>query len=406
MATTTELTIGFIPLLDSAILIAASEAGFAEAEGLKLQLVRETSWANIRDRVAVGHFDGAHLLAPMSIAFNLGITPLTTPVVAPMALGLGGNAITVTNALYDEMRVFGDIDMMRPTQTGAALRSVVKARKAANQRRLVFAVVHPYSGHNYELRYWLGACRISPVHDIEIVVVPPPLMPDALKSGTIDGYCVGEPWNSISAIDGTGRIVTVKAAIWRSSPEKVLGLSQRFVERKPEAVEALIRACYRASEWCANPDNAHKLAGLLATKAWLGVDPAYILPALTGNIPDHDGQVVRIDDFFLPHQRAATFPWQSHALWFYTQMVRWGHASFSPRNAEIARDSFRPDIYRRALAPLNAPVPAANLKVEGALSGPLHVGASGSGLIIGPDGFFDGRIFDPDDIEGYLRSFG
>jgi ABC-type nitrate/sulfonate/bicarbonate transport system substrate-binding protein len=403
MTAPTDITLGFMPLLDSAILIAASQLGFAEQENIRLRMVRETSWANIRDRVAVGHFDGAHMLAPMPIAFNLGLGPISVPVVAPLALGLGGNAVTVSNALHDAIAAHGAIDLRAPAATGAALKAVVDQRAEQGARPLVFAVVHPYSGHNYELRYWLAACGIDPDRDIEIVIVPPPLMPDALQRGVIDGFCVGEPWNTVAVAAGTGHLATVKAAIWRSSPEKVLGLSRQFVDNNPDATAGLIRAAWRASAWCARPENAEPLAELLAGSAWLDQSVGDILPAISGRLLDAGGQVTEMADFFLPHQRAATFPWQSHALWYYSQMVRWGHVEHSTASAAIARESYRPDLYRKALAAASLPVPAANMKVEGALAGPVYVGASQAGLQLGPDGFFDGRIFDPDHLEAYLQ---
>jgi NitT/TauT family transport system ATP-binding protein len=364
--------------------------------------VRETSWANVRDRVAVGHFDGAHMLAPMPIAFNLGLTPLSLSMIAPMALGLGGNAVTVSNRIYRMMSESGPIDIMAPAKVGAALGQVIGRIRAGEGRRPIFAVVHPYSGHNYELRYWLAACGIDPEQDVEIVIVPPPLMADALKAGSIDGFCVGEPWNTAAVSEGVGHIVTVKATIWRSSPEKVLGLSARFAMEQPDRVARLIRAAYRASVWCGDPANIPSLARLLARTDILGLDERLVLPALTGLIATGGGEIVEIPDFFLPNRRAATFPWQSHALWFYSQMVRWGDAAYSPKNVLIARDSFRPDLYRQALAPLGAPVPSANLKVEGALTRPVYAGTSQSELVLGPDGFFDGRFFDPDHIDRYL----
>jgi two-component system, oxyanion-binding sensor len=384
-----NVTLGFMPLLDSALLIAAQEKGFARQEGLKLNLVRETSWANIRDRVAVGHFQGAHMLAPMPIASNLGRTPLSFPVIAPMALGLGGNAITVSNALYAAMEATGIKPDLDPATSGHALKQVVNARLNAHEPPLRFAVVHPFSGHNYELRYWLSACGIDPVNDIEIVIVPPPLMADAMEMGTVDGYCVGEPWNSVAVARQIGRIITVRAKIWRSSPEKVLGLAAEWANRNPDATDALLRALYRAAQWCAQPENHVELATVLSRKEALDVDKNDILPSLTGHLRIGGGVVADIPDFFLPLAKAATFPWQSHALWFYSQMVRWGHCTHSERNAEIARDSYRPDIYRRALFPLSIPVPDTNLKVEGALQ-------------TGADGFFDGKIFDPDHLEAYI----
>lgn len=402
MTTLTDITIGFLPLLDSAILIAAYEKRFAAEEGLSLQLVRETSWANIRDRLAVGHFEAAHMLAPMPIASNLGLQPLRVEIIVPMALGLGGNAVTVSNALYRMMAEEHDIDVLNAAATGAALKAAIAKRRAAGLPPLRFAVVHPFSGHNYELRYWLAGCGIAPDRDIEIVVVPPPLMPDALMNGMVDGYCVGEPWNSVAVDRGIGHIATVKAAIWQSSPEKVFGIEAGWASRNTDLVEALLRTMVRAAQWCGEAGNRDELATLMSQAAYLDMPASLLTPALTGSLPTGEREQVSVPDFFIPFAKAATFPWQSHGLWFYTQMIRWGHATASPENETIARQSYRPDIYRRAVEPLGISVPGANLKVEGALTVPSHAGASKSSLILGPDGFFDGRMFDPEMIDDYL----
>jgi len=395
-----RITAGFLPLLDSALLVAAREKGFADQEGIELVLVRENSWASIRDRLAVGHFDVAHVLAPMPIAFNLGLSPLAARTIAPMALGLGGNAVTVSLGLWRAMQEHGAAADFDPASTGAALRGVVASRGGAAPLR--FAVVHPHSGHNYELRYWLAACGIDPAADIEIVIVPPPLMADALGAGQIDGYCVGEPWSTAAVVKGVGRIATVKAAIWRSSPEKVLGVAAAFAEANPGALAALLRALYRAAAWCGLPGNRDELARLLGSPAYVDRPAEWLLPALSGVIGAGLEQRVTVADFFVPHAKAATFPWKSHALWFYSQMVRWGQVEPSEANEAIARDTYRPDLYRSALQSLGVALPGANAKVEGALRAATPVGSAGASLVLGPDGFFDGKIFDPDRVGEYL----
>src|SRR5262245_30705224 len=167
---------GFIPLSDCAPLVVAVERGFAAEEGLELTLVRETSWANIRDRIVVGHFDVAHMLAPMAIASTLGVGHLKVPLAVPFALGTGGNAITASNALWRPMVDAGAQPGGEPLAQGAALRAVVRGRTEP----LTLAMVYPFSAHNYELRYWLAACGIDPEHDVRLVVLPPPLLVDAL----------------------------------------------------------------------------------------------------------------------------------------------------------------------------------------------------------------------------------
>ncbi|MBS0252191.1 MAG: ABC transporter substrate-binding protein [Proteobacteria bacterium] len=404
MASLYQVTAGFMPLLDSAVLVTAKELGFAEAEGIDLTLVREMSWANIRDRLAVGHFQLAHMLAPMPIACNLGLTPLAVPTIVPMALGLGGNAVTVSNALWDAMAAYGAKPDFDPATNGNALKDVVRKRAAQYRTPLRFAVVHPYSGHNYELRYWSAACGIDPSSDIEIVIVPPPLMVDALASGTIDGYCVGEPWNSAAALLGKGHIVTVKAAIWRSSPEKVLAAGATWAQENPEALSALLRALSNAAKWCADVRNHHDLARILAEKTYVAQPIEWMIPALQGLLPVGEENAVAVSDFFVPFAKAATFPWKSHALWFYSQMVRWGQVQHNAENARIARETYRPDIYRAALKPSGIALPVANAKVEGALTAPTPVGSSGASLVLGPDGFFDGGLFDPDRLDAYIAS--
>ena len=393
-----SITAGFLPLLDSAILIIAREKGFAAAEGVDLALMRENSWANIRDRIAVGHFDVAHMLAPMPVAAALGLTPIAVPVIAPMALGLGGNAVTVSLELWQRLAAAGARGDLDAKATGAALARVVAMAKS----KLRFGVVHPHSGHNYELRYWLMASGVHPDRDVEILVLPPPLLPDALKTGAIDGYCVGEPWNSVGVESGAGRIATVKAAIWRSSPEKVLGASETWAAHNPEAMAALLRALYRAAEWCGNPEHHAEAATLLSQPVYLNVPAGLLERGLSGQLALGDGASASIADFFIPHVRAATFPWTSHALWFYSQMVRWGHVEHRAEHALRAAASYRPDLYRAAIAPLGVPVPSANAKVEGALLRPTPVGATRGTLSLGPDGFFDGRVFDPALVEAYI----
>lgn len=397
-----DIAAAFLPLLDSAVLVSAAQLGFAEDEGLRLVLNRETSWANVRDRMAVGHFDVAHMLAPMPIAFALGLSPLKADVIAPMALGLGGNAVTVSVPLHEAMQAAEAHRFSDARAAGRALKTVVETRARAGAARLVFGVVHPHSVHNLELRYWLAASGIMPDRDIEFIVAPPPLMADALSAGRIDGFCVGEPWNSVAVARGEGRIATVKSAIWRSSPEKVLGVRRDWADVDPSRMSSLIRALHRAAAWCGDAENHDALSALLAQPAHVGVDQALIRKGLEGRVLALSGEPV--PHFFEPHAGAATFPWQSHALWLYSQMVRWGMVVHSAENADLARRAYRPDLYRAALKPLGAALPGANAKVEGALAEATPVGASGGTLLLGPDGFFDGAIFDPDLLDAYVAS--
>jgi len=394
---------GFLPLLDASILIAAREIGFAKAEGLDLVLVKESSWANIRDRMAIGHFDVAHMLAPMPIASALGLMPLPLKIIAPMALGLGGNAITISNLIAAEIDSNSPLTDLSAREAGQKLSSLIRERQKTDKKPLTFGVVHPYSGHNYELRYWLAGCGIHPDKDVEIVVVPPPLMPDALSSGMLDGFCVGEPWNSIAIEKGVGTLLTTKSKIWCSSPEKVLGASEAFAIKHPETLASLIRALYEAAKWCGKSENIGQLAELLSEKQYLDAPAPILENILHGKFRSGHRKVTEIQDFFIPFDRGATFPWLSHALWFYSQMVRWGHAEWSPTSVEQLMSCYRPDLYRSALSDINAPIPSANSKVEGALKETQYVGTTHGQLALGPDGFFDGRVFDPDNLAAYIE---
>lgn len=396
----TRLTAGFLPLLDSVLLVLAQEKGFAAAEGLDLHLVRETSWANIRDRASVGQFDIAQMLAPMPLAASLGLTPIATPMIAPAVLGLGNNAITVSAGLWKAMADQGAPGDLAAGPAGAALARVV----AASPRKLRLGVVHQTSSHNYELRYWLAASGIVPDRDIEIVVLPPPLLPDALGAGGVDGYCVGEPWNSIGVATKGAHIATVKASIWQSSPDKVVGMRAAWAERNPETVAALIRAIYQAGIWCADATNHPEAARIMAGPAYLDASTEIVARALTGMLDTGDGRITHVPDFFVSHAGAANFPWKSHALWYYSQMARWGEIEASAANAAIAAACFRPDLYRSALAPLGVAVPAADYKIDGARMTAGEIAALGGTLIMGPDRFFDGQVFDPEALDAYLAS--
>jgi len=392
-----RITAGFLPLFDSLLLVVAKEMGFAESEGLALTLSRETSWANIRDRAALGHFDVALMLAPMPIAASLGLTPLATPMITPVMAGLGNNAITVSGELWRQLVVAGAPADLSPAATGAALAATVRS----SARRLRFAVVHQTSSHNYELRYWLAANGIVPDRDIEIVVLPPPLLPEALKSGGIDGYCVGEPWNSVGVETAGGHIATAKALIWQNSPDKVIGMRADWADRNPEIVQGLVRAIYRAGEWAHKPANQLAAAEIMSRPSYLDLPAGLVERALAGRLETGHGTRT-VPDFFVPHASAANFPWRSHALWYYSQMVRWGEVAPSQAQAEIARSCFRPDIYRAALDSLGVDAPAVDMKSDGVHAEPYSVPGRLGPIGMGPNAFFDGDVFDPDRIDAYI----
>lgn len=376
---------GFIPLMDASVLIAAAEFGFADREGIRLDLVRDVSWANIRDRLAFGQFDIAHMLSPMPVAGMLGLGSNPFAMVTPFALGLGGNAITVSRPLYRDMKSAADLTGRDgPAETGRALASIVAARREAGAPPLTFAMTYPFSSHNYELRYWLAAAGIHPDQDMRLVVVPPPLTADALSAGAIDGFCVGAPWNTIAVERGVGRIVATKAEIWRMSPEKVLCARADWAEANRETLSRMVVALDAAARWCDRPENSGELAALLGEPRYVGAPPEMIRRILEGRILlDADGTSKRIEDFFVFHRQAANLPRPDHALWLYSQMVRWGQTTLSEERQRAAAAAFRPDLYQ-----------AARLETLGM----APIGEA-------ERGFFDGRVFDPAHIGDYVASF-
>lgn len=397
---------GFMPLLDCAPLVVAAAEGFARAEGIELVVSRETSWAAVRDRLAVDHLDVAHMLAPMPIAANLGLGPLDSPLFVPLSLGFGGNTVTVSTSLWDALADAGARADFDAATTAAAMAKVVSRRAQAGADRLVLAIVHPHSAHHYELAYWLASAGVVPGRDVELVVVPPSLTAAALATGEIDGFCAGEPWGSVAVAHGAGRIVTTKAHIWRSSPEKVLGVRTDWADADSGRLDALVRAVYRAAVWCDDPANRPALVALLARAEFVGQPAELLAPGLSRRLAAADGATREVPDLLTFAARAATFPWVSHALWLYTQMVRWRQAPFSAEALRIARETYRPDLNRRALASLGALLPSANAKIEGALATATPAGSPSGRLMLGPDGFFDGRVFDPEHAGSYLAALG
>ena len=396
----THVPVGFLPLLDSALVVLAREKGFAERQGLDLQLIRETSWANIRDRTAVGHFDAAQMLGPMPVASALGLTPLGVEFIAPMVLGLGGNAVTVSAGLWRRMADAGAPGDLAAGPAGAALAKVV----ATSERKLRFGVVHQTSSQNYELRYWLAASGIRPDRDVEIVVLPPPLLPDAIAARSIDGYCVGEPWNSVGVERASAHIATVKASIWQSSPDKVLGMRAQWAADHPDTVAALVRALHAAALWCGDVANHAEAAEILARPLYLDTPVDIVSRALSGTLGIGGGAQQRIEGFFIPEARAANFPWKSYALWYYSQMVRWGQVPRGSDAATKAAASYRPDLYRPAVEGLGVAVPQADYHPLGTLAAATPIASEGGVLEIGPDLFFDGKTFDPARIDEYIAT--
>ncbi len=399
--------VGVIPLVDMAVLVAAAEQGFARREGIRLQLIKDVSWSNIRDRLAFRQFDVAHMLSPMPIASQLGLGSNPYPFFTPFALGCGGNAITLSLDLYQEMQTTAGLDDSEGALTrGRALKQVIERRRSNGKKPLVFAVTYPFSPHNYEFRFWLAAAGINPDSDVTMTVVPPPLTVDALEACAIDGFCANAPWNMIAVEKGVGRIVATKAEIWPAAPEKVLGVCPEWAQQNPETLARLIVALDRAARWCDDHENHSTLADMLSSPAYVGAPADLILRLLSGHLTiDPNGKTKRIERYLTFHNEAANFPWLSQALWIYSQMVRWGQVSYDEASLSRVMTAFRPDIYREVLRSSETLVPEINSKVEG--EGPeSHVVPTTIGdLLLSPQMFMDGRPFRPDDLPGYINGF-
>lgn len=393
-----KVRVGFLPLVDAALPILARERGFAEAQGIEIELVKDMTWATVRDRLLYGHTDAAHMVAPLAIATALGRGRPAVPIAVPFVLGLNGNAITLSTALAAE--VLEGPGLGDPLVVGARLKAVVDSG-----RKLRFGVVHRYSSHNYMLRYWLAGVGIRPDVDVEIVITSPPFAGDALAAGEVDGICVGEPWNSLAVDRGVGRIALVTAQVWRRGVEKVLAMRAATVAESPELTLRLIRALHAAAAHFIQPGTHAENAEILSRPEYLAAPAEAILRAITDRVRlQRDTEPEHISDFMFQYREAANFPWRSQAAWLYSQMLRWDGTAFSAEEAAAAQGVFRPDLYRAALAGSGAVLPGASSKLEGAIAGSLGAGSVQGRLLLGADRFFDGRSFDPDDIPGYLAA--
>jgi len=320
MSGLSDLRLGFIPLTDCAPMAAAQALGFFEEEGLNVELVREASWATIRDKVAVGALDGAHMLAPMALA---AAANGEGEILAPLALNQNGSAITLSTALAETV-----------APTGEGLAEVVAARRTRGEGLLTFAVVFPYAMHNYFLRDWLATAGVDPDRDVRIVVIPPPRMVERMRAGEVDGFCVGAPWNAVAEADGVGRILMRASRFWPGGPDKVLGVTGALAERRPDELRGALRAVIRGAAWADDPANRELLVEILARPDRVDAAPAAIARALETEI--------------VFHRDGAGLPRREHGLWFLSQMVRWGQLDAGADLEALVDRVYRPDLYQAA----------------------------------------------------------
>lgn len=361
MSEASDLVLGFVPLNDAAPLIVAQERGLFAAEGLQVRLSREVSWATVRDKVAAGALDGAHMLAPIPLACTLGAGGDPQPMIAPMALNRSGAAFTLSRRLVARMAP-GE-----PRRAGLA--RLIAERRAAGEPPLVLAVVFPYSMHNYLLRYWLAEGGIDPDQDVRITVAPPSRMAGKLAAGELDGFCCSEPWHAVAEDQGVGEVAMRAFEVWRDGPEKVFGVTADWARRNPQALQALLRSLLKAAAWADDPENRGQLAALLARPDYVDASADSIarsLPTISF------------------HRNGANAPLPVQAAWLLSQMMRWGQA---PRELDlrgVAEHVYRLDLYNQACADLGWP----------AVTAPETAG-----------GFADGSVFHLDQARAYATSF-
>lgn len=392
----------FLALTDAAVLIAAREKGFAEAEGIDLTLVRDTSWATLRDRLIYGDVQAAHMLAPMAVAVSLGLGQHAAVLSAPYKLNVNGNLLVMASEFTAALEQNLAARLNDPLATAHDFAAAI----GLYRRKPVIGVVHRHSSHALMLRYWLASAGVDPDRDVVLRVVPPSLMAEAMALGETDGFIAGEPWGSVAIEAGVAEAVAAGERIWRRGVEKTLTFRTDWMERNTETVDRLLRAVARAATWCDDPANADPLVDLLSRSNYIDQPAELIARGLTGTIVPRRGSVaVRMDDFVLFAREATGFPWRSQALWIYSQLLRWQMIEPSSENERRAAAVFRPDVYRRALSGLDLAMPGASSKVEGALDAPMPIGTYRGEVTLGPDRFFDGRRFDPEDVAGYVAQF-
>jgi nitrate/nitrite transport system substrate-binding protein len=364
------LKFGFIKLTDCAPLVIAYEKHFFEDEGLNVTLEAQANWKVLLDRVIDGQLDGAHMLAGQPLGATIGFGT-KADIVTAFSMDLNGNAITVSNAVWKEMKPGVAMEGGHPRHPiGAeALKKVVDKWKAQG-RPFKMGMVFPVSTHNYELRYWLAAGGLNPGiytsndtsgtkgADVLLSVTPPPQMPSTLEAGTINGYCVGEPWNQQAVFKGIGVPVVTDYEIWKNKPEKVFGVTKAWAEKYPNTHVAVVKALIRAGKWLdESPANRLEAVKLLSQPNYVGADAAVIANSMTGTFEYEKGERRPLPDFNVFFRYNATYPYYSDAIWFLTQMRRWGQITETKPDswyADVAKQVYRPEVYLQAAKALVA----------------------------------------------------
>lgn len=383
---TRAMNIGFVPLTDAAPIIAAHELGFAEEEGLSLHLTRERSWATIRDKLAYGVFDAAHILLPIAFELPHSKGPTRTHIDVPLILNMNGNSFVASTQVAQRLAQAGSV-FGNARSLGEAIIALGSAQK------LRIAVPFMHSMHVTMLRYLLKQLGTHPEDVVDFYVSPPSQIETVLRAGDVDAFMVGAPYGSNAVENGSGQLMLTSNSIWQGAPEKALGIPHQWLEDNRADAEALIRAIYRAGAWCAQATNASVLSEILSREPYLNMNASVIEQYLQGTVAINDTGHVAHDPLALRFDTMRIgFPWKSSAAWIAEQNAPyWGMDVETAR--ATARKLCRPDVYRTALESLYAPMPFANEKLEGSLTVQTTVPGR-SDPVLGPDAFFDGSIFE------------
>ncbi|MEM1156488.1 MAG: CmpA/NrtA family ABC transporter substrate-binding protein [Pseudomonadota bacterium] len=377
-----QLRLGFLRLTDSAPVIMAQQLGLYEKYGLEVVLEREVSWANLRDRLSTGDLDAAQILAPLPLATALGAGGIRADVITGLALSLNGNAITVNPSLAASIAEHGGVPSESAHSSAIALGKVLDERDSAGQ--LTFASAHSFSCHTILLRIWLQAGGINPDRDVRIIVLPPEQMVDSLARGVIDGYCVGEPWNSMAVQYGVGAVQATGYHIWNNGIEKVLGVLKRWHQNYPATHLRLRLALMESCKWLADPMNRVKAAEVLSRPAYLDSPADYLLPSLTGQFVFARGQApVSMPDFHVFGRFQSGFPWRSDGEWLMQQTgAILGRTLEAETVKALVQQTYRTDLYRDAARHLEMASPNRDYKPINQHAEPW---ALEEGIKLGPD---------------------
>jgi nitrate/nitrite transport system substrate-binding protein len=410
------LKFGFIKLTDMAPLAIAYEKGYFEDEGLYVTLEAQANWKVLLDRVIDGELDGAHMLAGQPLGATIGFGT-EAHIITALSMDLNGNGITVSNDVWKEMKKHIPHEDGKPVHPIKAdyLKPVVDKYNDEG-KPFKMGMVFPVSTHNYELRYWLAAGGIHPGYyaphkgditgqidaDALLSVTPPPQMPSTLEAGTIYGYCVGEPWNQQAVFKGIGVPVITDYEIWKDNPEKVFGVSKSWADEHPNTHKAVLKAMIRAAMWLDSGglDNRKEAAKIMSRPEYVGADYEVIANSMTGTFEYEKGDKRSVPDFNVFFRYNATYPYYSDAVWYLSQMRRWGQISdYKPDSwyMDMAKKVYRPDLYAEA---------AKELIAEGkAKATDFPDFASESGFRPVQDEFIDGIAFDGTKPNAYLAKF-